>query len=561
MSDYAHRMTDAELAQLENRIKGIYKEAATELNDTVTAYFADFERRDAEQQRLLDTGKITKDQYTQWRLAQIGRGQRYEALRDKVAERYTKANELAVAYVNDRTPSIYSLNRNYAAYTIEKAHPGADFTLYDESTVRRLAMRAPQLMPNYPAEKALRRGIDLKYGKKQITASITSSILQGKSIRKIADNLQERMETMNRASAIRTARTAFTSAQNGGRVDTYKAATLMGIDLQQEWLATLDGRTRHSHRALDGERINVGETFSNGCRFPGDPEGAPAETYNCRCTLVAVVDGVDTSDAKRRARNEDTGRNEVIPNMTYSQWANRKESEEESGFINWVKDKLHVKAPGLSNETVDAMNSILGESKHESVRNLFDNYSDEIKCVDHNARENKFNRSDGGVHLKEETLKYGSRYKNPYQSAFHEFAHNIDWLMGGRNDKTYASNRKIAGVRLYELLDSDYNRLKRNYRANSDEEFIDKLKQVIADNGYTERDVSLLSDVLQGCTGIVRPINTSHGEGYYSSEEKREREFFAEVIESAAANENSYLILKEMFPKSFEFVGEMIGGL
>lgn len=337
MSDYAHRMTDAELAQLENRIKGIYEEAATELNDTVTAYFADFERRDAEQQRLLDAGKITKDQYTQWRLAQIGRGQRYEALRDKVAERYTKANELAVAYVNDRTPSIYSLNRNYAAYTIEKAHPGADFTLYDESTVRRLAMRAPQLMPNYPAEKALRRGIDLKYGKKQITASITSSILQGKSIRKIADNLQERMETMNRASAIRTARTAFTSAQNGGRVDTYKAATLMGIDLQQEWLATLDGRTRHSHRALDGERINVGETFSNGCRFPGDPEGAPAETYNCRCTLVAVVDGVDTSDAKRRARNEDTGQNEVIPNMTYSQWADRNEKK---SFTGWINQKL-----------------------------------------------------------------------------------------------------------------------------------------------------------------------------------------------------------------------------
>ena len=56
----------------------------------------------------------------------------------KVAERYTKANEVAIAYVNDATPGIYSLNRNYAAYTIEKAAGNVGFTLWDESTVRRL---------------------------------------------------------------------------------------------------------------------------------------------------------------------------------------------------------------------------------------------------------------------------------------------------------------------------------------------------------------------------------------------------------------------------------------
>ena len=40
----------------------------------------------------------------------------------------------------------------------------------------------PDLMPYYPKDRALKRGIDLAYGKKQITASVTSSILQGKSI-------------------------------------------------------------------------------------------------------------------------------------------------------------------------------------------------------------------------------------------------------------------------------------------------------------------------------------------------------------------------------------------
>ena len=88
---------------------------------------------------------------------------------------------------------------------------------------------------------------------------MTSSILQGRSLRGIADDLPQRITTMDRASAIRTARTAFTGAQNAGRMDSYAAAEKMGIKLKKEWLATLDGRTRHSHAALDGEMVGTDE--------------------------------------------------------------------------------------------------------------------------------------------------------------------------------------------------------------------------------------------------------------------------------------------------------------
>lgn len=172
----------------------------------------------------------------------------------------------------------------------------------------------PELMPNYPPARALRRGIDLAYGRRQITDSVTSSILQGRSLRGIADDLQQRITTMDRTSAIRTARTAFTGAQNAGRMDSYAAAEKMGIKLKKEWLATLDGRTRHSHAALDGEKVGTDEKFSNGCRFPGDPQGRPGEVYNCRCTMVAALDDVDTSGAQRRTRDG------LIPDMTYAQW-------------------------------------------------------------------------------------------------------------------------------------------------------------------------------------------------------------------------------------------------
>ena len=324
-TDRAHQWTDEELEKLERRIARVYREARDSLNETVKAYFESFRKRDEEMRKLIGTvqnGKEwTEQDYKMWRLNQIGRGKRFQALRDKIAQRMTKANEVATAYVNDSTPGIYSLNRNYAAYTVEKVAGNVGFTLWDESTVKRLISEEPDLMPYYPKARAVKRGIDLKWGKQQITKAVTQGILQGRSVGKIATDLQARVAEMNRASAVRAARTAVTGAQNGGRMDTYLSARRKGIEIQKEWVATLDSRTRHSHRRLDGEVVDYNEEFSNGCRYPGDPRGKPAEVYNCRCTMIAKVKGVDTSDALRRDRYG------PLPGMTYAQWEKQKREE------------------------------------------------------------------------------------------------------------------------------------------------------------------------------------------------------------------------------------------
>ena len=328
--DYAHKLTDEQLAELEQRIAKIYEQAAGELAETVETYFKQFTKRDAAMLEKLENGEITEKQYKQWRLAQIGRGERFKALRDKVASRYTDANATAVAYVNDATPGIYSLNRNYAAYKIEQVSDKADFTLWDEQTVKRLIVEQPDFMPYYPPKRALQRGIDLKYGKQQITASVTSSILQGKSIPKIANDLQHRIQDMNRASAIRTARTAVTAAQNAGRLDTYSAAQDMGIKLQKRWLATLDGRTRHAHAMLDGQTVDIDKPFKvDGYEimYPGDSSAPGYLVYNCRCTQIAEVDGEDTSSGGRRAIDPKTGKSVLVKDMTYAEWAEWKENE------------------------------------------------------------------------------------------------------------------------------------------------------------------------------------------------------------------------------------------
>lgn len=334
--DLGHQLTDKRLAELERRIAKLYREAGGELQETIDAYFEQFKQRDEEMKALIGTvqngAEWTEADYKQWRLNQIARGERYQALRDKLAQRMTDANAVAVSYTNDATPGIYSLNRNYAAYTIESVAGDVGFDLWDEQTVKRLIVEQPDIMPYYPPKRALKRGIDLEYGKKQITKSVTSSILQGKSIKHIADDLQNRISTMNRDSAIRTARTAVTSAQNAGRMDSYAAAQKMGIKLKREWVATLDNRTRHAHAMLDGQQADIDKPFKvdgYDIMFPGDTSAPGYLVYNCRCTTIAVVDGVDTSTAQRRTRNPKTGQTEVISNMTYAEWLKRKKDTNE----------------------------------------------------------------------------------------------------------------------------------------------------------------------------------------------------------------------------------------
>ena len=362
-SDLGHKLTDKELAKLEWRIAKLYREAGKELQATIDAYFEQFKKRDEEMKALIGTvqnGKEwTEADYKQWRLNQIGRGERYQAMRDKVAHRVTDANAVAVSYTNDATPGIYSLNRNYSAYTIEQVAGNVGFDLWDEQTVKRLIVEQPGLMPYYPKDRALKRGIDLAYGKKQITASVTSSILQGLSIKRMADDLQKRITTMSRDSAIRTARTAVTGAQNAGRMDSYAAAEKMGIKLKKEWLATLDARTRHSHAMLDGEQVAQDKKFSNGCRFPGDPQGPPWEIYNCRCTLIAAVDGVDTSDGLRRTRDG------LISDMTYAQWEASKQ-----GYSGRQLSPYHMgnekSAKDVTKKYIDSAKPRIGKVRYEN---------------------------------------------------------------------------------------------------------------------------------------------------------------------------------------------------
>ena len=187
--DKAHVWTDEQLKELEKRIAAEYQKAADELGGKISAYFASFAKRDEAQKALIGTAvngrEYTEQDYKQWRLAQMGRGKRFEALRDRLAERMTRANQVAAAYINEDMPKIYAMNQAYTITSvIDQAGgflDGVDFISFDEYTVRRLIMEQPDLMPYYPEARAVRRKIDLAYGKRKITETVTSGILQGET--------------------------------------------------------------------------------------------------------------------------------------------------------------------------------------------------------------------------------------------------------------------------------------------------------------------------------------------------------------------------------------------
>lgn len=330
-ADLGHKIADQELAKLEQRISQAYGDAAAELSETIEAYFESFRRRDEEMKKLLQRGEITKEHYNQWRLNQIGRGERYKQLRDKIAERMTDATETATSYINDVTPGIYSLNRNWTAYEIEKVAGNANFTLWNEQAVKRLIKDNPDMLLYYPGDIAIKYGDHIKWIRECVGKTITSAILQGKSITKIANELQQKIPGLNRSFAIGTARTAITNAQNAGRQDQYLLAKQMGIKVQKRWFSTLDGRTRHAHAMADGQTVDVDADFDvDGYKmaYPGDRRAPGYLIYNCRCTMRTVEpEGIEAEPRRRIAKDPETGRNVLISNMTYQEWVKWKESQ------------------------------------------------------------------------------------------------------------------------------------------------------------------------------------------------------------------------------------------
>lgn len=282
--DYAEQQTDIEVAKVEKHLSDVYKNANKELQQITNDYFSKFAERYEKEYDAFLQGKYTAQEFKMWYYTQVGRGERWQTIKTDMAKKMVSLNQEAAAYINSKTPGIYALNANFTAYEIEKKS-GIAFNIVSDDVVRELA-----LDKNHSEFRVLSVNPkrDYEWNQKRIQNELLSGILQGKSIDRLADGFLNVMGS-NRGAAIRNARTALTSAQNAGRQNTFNRAEELGIEVEKEWIATADNRTRDSHKRLDGVIVKNNEEFPNGLMYPGDPDGEPEEIWNCRCSMRSIL--------------------------------------------------------------------------------------------------------------------------------------------------------------------------------------------------------------------------------------------------------------------------------
>lgn len=222
---------------------------------------------------------------------------RYKAMVDKMTDNMAHVNEIALDYVNENMPYVYTINYNQFSRENIK---GYSFNLINENAVKELMVTDQMLVPT----KKLDIPKDKAWNTKFINSQVTQGILQGESIDKIAKRIlpeiasksEPNLISRNRNSAIRNARTMTTAAENKGRQDSFKKAQSDGVIMTRTWVATHDERTRAWHSDMDGVETAIDEPWENDygeIMFPGDPAAHPANVYNCRCSIRAHVKGFD----------------------------------------------------------------------------------------------------------------------------------------------------------------------------------------------------------------------------------------------------------------------------
>lgn len=85
-------------------------------------------------------------------------------------------------------------------------------------------------------------------------------------------------------------------------------------ELQKTWICTLDGRTRDTHWAADGQRVALHSAFTVGgeqMQYPGDESASPSEWKNCRCRMGILAADEPLPDEVDRHTERLNGRDSV----------------------------------------------------------------------------------------------------------------------------------------------------------------------------------------------------------------------------------------------------------
>lgn len=307
-----------EYGKTAQRLSQIYAEAAAELRYKSEA-FADAHRaRVMKYRKQVAEGIITEDDYRQWMQGQLFQEAAWRQRREAMARMMSQVDQQAAAIIDEGKLRVFGENASYLGYQLETAGGGDyGFGVYDEATLAHLIRDDPTLLPPVKVDV----GKNILWYNKILQNGVIQGILQGESLDEIALRIVRITSEKSLSDMRRNARTAYTGAQNAGRLEGMRQAKRLGIKVKKKWLSFLDDSTRYSHQELDGQVQEVDDPFDSPLgpiMYPGDVSAAPGNVWNCRCRVVYVYPEYPST----LRRVDEDGQN--WQGITYREWRVRK---------------------------------------------------------------------------------------------------------------------------------------------------------------------------------------------------------------------------------------------
>ena len=271
-------------------------------------------------------------------------------------------------------------------------------------------------------------GVDVGKLKKTITQEISRGIASSLPYKDIARNISNVSGApLSRAKTI--ARTEGHRIQQTSTRDAQYAAKAKGADIVKQWDAALDGRTRDSHRRVDGEIRELDEKFSNGLMFPGDPSGGAAEVVNCRCTSNTrarwALDDEELQTLKDRAAFFGLDKTESFEEYRQKYLKAAEESEKQFG-VPYGKDAVDVDFDYINSKSYkDKFSQIT--NNQETNNAVYDISKTMLKHCDGTDHEDMYLLNmDGSVISKvtDSASRFGINYSDEFKKALADVVQN-----------------------------------------------------------------------------------------------------------------------------------------
>jgi hypothetical protein len=276
---------------------------------------------------------------------------------------YQKALKAQIEAILDKLQGDeFSSIQDYLSHSYTEAYVGTMYGLHGQGIPiitpidQRAAVKAVVTDSKLSTNLYAALGYDMDKLKKHVREEITRGLASSLPYDQIARNVSM-FSTLPLANAKRIVRTEGHRIQQASAEDARQAAKAKGADVVKQWDASLDGKTRPLHRALDGQIRETDEPFEvNGIKvnIPG-AFGDPSQDCNCRCVALtrarAALDADELATLKQRAEFFGLDKTESFEDFQkkYMKAAETVENTGKSGIIRYEgKRKLAIPQMKLS---------------------------------------------------------------------------------------------------------------------------------------------------------------------------------------------------------------------